>query len=216
MHPSIHPSIRCWYVRSSTRPSTHSSIYHPVHPSTLICCVFGSAWTWSSRTRERWSTKATYPCRSTRACTSRKTCRPGHSKVSLHNIFNIICTSLFNEAFNTFFINNYEYPNFFRNKSQMSTTKDRSETDHVSGINIYDWVRSWCDRSSDRSFMVDPLSYFSFQPVFHDWCNKGRVMCYPVYEMVHIKYFLLLIGKSGPLPYVQRHITVNKMCWVHR
>ena len=23
-------------------------------------------------------------------------------------------------------------------------------------------VRSWCDGSSDRSFMVDPLSYFSF------------------------------------------------------
>ena len=21
---------------------------------------------------------------------------------------------------------------------------------------------------------VDPLSYFSFQPVLHDWCNKGR------------------------------------------
>ena len=25
-------------------------------------------------------------------------------------------------------------------------------------------VRSWCDGMSDRSFMVDPLSYFSFQP----------------------------------------------------
>ena len=21
---------------------------------------------------------------------------------------------------------------------------------------------------------VEPLSYFSFQPVLHDWCNKGR------------------------------------------
>ena len=21
--------------------------------------------------------------------------------------------------------------------------------------------------------MVDPLGYVSFQPVFHDWCNKG-------------------------------------------
>ena len=27
---------------------------------------------------------------------------------------------------------------------------------------------------------VDPLSYFSFQPVLHDWCNKGRGMFYPV------------------------------------
>ena len=26
--------------------------------------------------------------------------------------------------------------------------------------------------SSDRSLMVQPLSYFSFQPVFHDRCNK--------------------------------------------
>ena len=34
-------------------------------------------------------------------------------------------------------------------------------------------VRSWCDGSLDRSFMVDPLKYFSFQPVHHDWRNKG-------------------------------------------
>ena len=35
--------------------------------------------------------------------------------------------------------------------------------------------------------MMDPLSYFSFQPVFRNWCNKGRGMCYPVYGMMHIK-----------------------------
>ena len=52
--------------------------------------------------------------------------------------------------------------------------------------------------------MVDPLSNF--------WCNKGSGMCYPVCGMVDIKESLLLIGKSGPLPYVRRHITVNKMC----
>ena len=46
--------------------------------------------------------------------------------------------------------------------------------------------------------MVDPLSYFSFQPVLHDWCNKGRGMCYPVCGMVHIKEPLLLIEKSSP------------------
>ena len=39
---------------------------------------------------------------------------------------------------------------------------------------------------------VDPLSYFSFQPVLHDWCNKGHGMCYPVCGMVHIKEPLLL------------------------
>ena len=46
----------------------------------------------------------------------------------------------------------------------------------------------WIDPS-----WVDPLSYFSFQPVLHDWCNKGRGMCYPVCGMVHIKEPLLLI-----------------------
>ena len=45
---------------------------------------------------------------------------------------------------------------------------------------------------------VDPLSYFSFQPVLHDWCNKGCGMCYPVCGMVHIKEPLLLIDKSSP------------------
>ena len=44
---------------------------------------------------------------------------------------------------------------------------------------------------------VDPLSYFSFQPVLHDWYNKGRGMCYPVCGMVHIKEPLLLIDKSS-------------------
>ena len=73
--------------------------------------------------------------------------------------------------------------------------------------------------------MVDPLSYFSFQPVFHD-TGMCRGMCYPICGMVHINDPLLLIEKSSPcggrgfrylsvslgLPYVQRHITVNKMC----
>ena len=48
------------------------------------------------------------------------------------------------------------------------------------------------------SFMVDPLSYFLNQPVLHDWCNKGRGMCYPVCGMMHIKVSLLLFGKSSP------------------
>ena len=58
-------------------------------------------------------------------------------------------------------------------------------------------IRSWCDGSSDRSSMEDPLSYLSFQPVLHDWCNKGRGMCYPVCGMVHIKEPLLLIEKNS-------------------
>ena len=51
-------------------------------------------------------------------------------------------------------------------------------------------------RRVDPSWWTDPLSYFSFQPVLHDMCNKGCGMCY--------RYL------NGPLPCVQRHITVNK------
>ena len=57
---------------------------------------------------------------------------------------------------------------------------------------------SWCDGSSDQALMVDPLSYFLFQPVLYDWCNKGHGMYYPVCGMVHIKDPLLLIEKSNP------------------
>ena len=42
--------------------------------------------------------------------------------------------------------------------------------------------------------MMDPLIYVSFQPVLHNWCNKGRGVCYPVCGMVYIKEPLLLIG----------------------
>ena len=44
---------------------------------------------------------------------------------------------------------------------------------------------------------VNQLSYFSFQPVLHDWCNKGCGMCCPVCGMLHIKEPLLLIGNSS-------------------
>ena len=66
-------------------------------------------------------------------------------------------------------------------------------------------VATWLERSIMVRWIVgsilhgvDPLSYFSFEPVLHDWCNKGRGMYYPVYGMVHIKEPMLLIGKSSP------------------
>ena len=43
--------------------------------------------------------------------------------------------------------------------------------------------------------MVDPLSYFSYQPVP---CVIKAVVYYPVCGMVHIKESLLLIEKSSP------------------
>ena len=55
-------------------------------------------------------------------------------------------------------------------------------------------VAPWLERSLMVRWVVGsilhgvgPLSYFSFQPVLHDWCNKGRGVCYLVCRMVHIK-----------------------------
>ena len=45
--------------------------------------------------------------------------------------------------------------------------------------------------------VAEAAAFFAIQPVLHDWCNKGRGMCYPVCRMVHIKEPLLLIGKSS-------------------
>ena len=66
---------------------------------------------------------------------------------------------------------------------------------------------------------VNPLSYFSFQPVLHDWCNKGHGMCYPVCGMVHIKEPLLVIEKNSPcgssgFPFLCGHMS-NKKKWVN-
>ena len=46
--------------------------------------------------------------------------------------------------------------------------------------------------------MVDRLSYFSLQPVLHDWCNQCCCMYYLLCGMMHIKDPLLLIGKNIP------------------
>ena len=43
----------------------------------------------------------------------------------------------------------------------------------------------------------EPTELFLVPASAHDWCNKGRGMCYPVCGMVHIKEPLLLIGKSS-------------------
>ena len=57
-------------------------------------------------------------------------------------------------------------------------------------------VRAFAHGAMGRQ-ISPPLSCFSFKPVFHDWCNKGRGMCYPVIVLVNIKVPLLLIGKMG-------------------
>ena len=56
--------------------------------------------------------------------------------------------------------------------------------------------KNWFNVEGPTNRASNP-SYFSFQPVLHDWCNKGCGMCYPVCGMVHIKEPLLLIDKSS-------------------
>ena len=46
--------------------------------------------------------------------------------------------------------------------------------------------------------MVNPLSYFSLQPVLNNCGNKCHCVYYPVSGMVHIKDPLLLIRKGSP------------------
>ena len=53
------------------------------------------------------------------------------------------------------------------------------------------------DHPACRELFPGMFGSFSFQPVLHDSCNKGRGMCYPVCGMVHIKEPLLLIDKSS-------------------
>ena len=52
------------------------------------------------------------------------------------------------------------------------------------------------DRRIDPSW-GGPIELFLVPASDHDWCNKGRGMCYPVCGMVHIKEPLLLIDKSS-------------------
>ena len=76
--------------------------------------------------------------------------------------------------------------------------------------------KAGCSSEVERSLMVrwvvgsilhgvDPLSYFSFQPVPHDWCNEGRGMCYPVWDgaykrtlAVNRGSFFLSLYQNGP------------------
>ena len=60
--------------------------------------------------------------------------------------------------------------------------------------------------------VVDPLSYFSFQPVLHNWCSKGCGMCYPVCGMVHIKEPLLSVSLNKTFPFLNIQIGQKQVC----
>ena len=61
----------------------------------------------------------------------------------------------------------------------------------VGGARCSSVVRAFAHGAMGR--WIDPSWGISFQPVLHDWCNKGRGMCNPVCGMAHIKEPLLLI-----------------------
>ena len=82
--------------------------------------------------------------------------------------------------------------------SQVHCTHIQVHCTHTGTLCSYRYIVLIQVHCAHTSFMVDPLSYFSFQPVLHKWCNKGYGMCYPVCGMVHTKEPLLLIGKSSP------------------
>ena len=69
-----------------------------------------------------------------------------------------------------------------------------SITPHLQPMNFFFFLNVLCILASE--FLISQLNYFLFQPVLHDWCNKGCGMCYPVCGMVHIKEPMLLIDKS--------------------
>ena len=117
---------------------------------------------------------------------------------------------LFNDALNTFYLRLYGVRHMVKDHSD--SDKGNLLPPHRLLLRLAARVLLYAGagRSSEveRSLMVrwvvgsilhgvDPLSYFSFQPVLHDWCNKGRGMYYPVCGMVHIKEPLLLIDKSS-------------------
>ena len=79
---------------------------------------------------------------------------------------------------------------------------------------------------------LDWPSSLSFQLVLYDWCNKGCGMYHPVCGLAHNKkpycwlervahvavcFFSLSLFHypSGPVPSIQCHVTINKMCCVH-
>ena len=59
-----------------------------------------------------------------------------------------------------------------------------------------------------------------FQPVLHDWCNKGCGMCYPVCGMMHIFYMHHLTDRIAHTmaivtPVVEHWLEREIVQWVH-
>ena len=94
-----------------------------------------------------------------------------------------------------------------KNKYKQKTTKQprnkQTTTKKPTKITMHQQTNKLINRTTQNDLEVFTITATStttftpFPPVFHDWCNKGRGMCYLVCGMVHIKEPLLLIGKSS-------------------
>ena len=76
-----------------------------------------------------------------------------------------------------------------------------------------------CDGLSDRTFMVDPFSYFSFQSVLHNWYYKAMV-CTVLFVNVKVACEVVAAGflswaLNGPLSYLQCLINVMLIPWLN-
>ena len=65
-------------------------------------------------------------------------------------------------------------------------------------VHTYIYVFRYVLEEARNTHINHLSSIVQFQPVLHDWCNKGSGICYPICGMMHIKEPLLLIGKSSP------------------
>ena len=97
---------------------------------------------------------------------------------------------LFNDALNTFYLRLYGVTTWNERRKYFEGNvlfNDALNTFHLwfysVGVRCSSVVRTFAHvRWVVGSILhgVNPLSYFSFQPVLHDWYNKGCDMCYPV------------------------------------
>ena len=76
-----------------------------------------------------------------------------------------------------------------------------------------------CHRLSDQSHVENLLRYIWFQPLVHNWCNKGYHKCYPVCWMVLRDDPMLLIERECikfPFMLSEWSLTICQMPYSHK
>ena len=111
-------------------------------------------------------------------------CSSCSEKINNNKLKNVHPKVITNANNNIFYVNVFQVNHWLCIRTSLSI----GQTFHRLGARCSSVVRVFAHGAMARvgSILhgVDPLSYFSFQPVLHDWC-------YPGYGMVHIKEPLL-------------------------